>query len=77
VKLGTATVSNSVVLAVSEPEVPLTVTLYCPGATLLEAVKLRLLEYVVGFCEKTAVTPPGSPAMERLTLPLNPFVEFT
>lgn len=39
----------------------------------LFAVNVSMLLLVVGFAEKDAVTPLGRPAMERFTLPANPY----
>jgi hypothetical protein len=51
--------------------------LYCPTATALLAVSVSVLLPVVGFGEKDAVTPLGRPDVVRVTLPVNPFREFT
>ena len=53
------------------------VALYCPAAAELLAVSVSVLAPVVGFGEKDAVTPLGSPEAERVTLPANPFRGFT
>ena len=50
---------------------------YWPTGTALVAVSVSVLFVPVGFGEKDAVTPLGRPEMERLTLPLNPYCEFT
>ena len=47
--------------------------LYCPRLAVLEAIKVRTLDVLVEAGENEAVTPLGSPEMERLTLLLNPF----
>jgi hypothetical protein len=73
VKVGTAIVRLKVVVAVCDPDVPVTVSEYCPGVALLLAFNVRLLPYVVGFVPHDAVTPLGSPVTERLTLPVNPY----
>ncbi len=41
---------------------------------MLEAVNVIELYVVAGFGEKDAVTPEGSPEMERFTLPVKPFI---
>ncbi len=41
------------------------------------AVNVSVLDVVVGFRLKAAVTPLGRPDAARLTLPLNPFAGFT
>jgi hypothetical protein len=53
------------------------VTVYCPSAAVLLAVKVSALDEVVGLREKDAVTPLGRPDTARLTLPVNPYSEFT
>ena len=73
VKLGIPIVIAKVVVAVWLPEVPVTVTLYCPSGAELLAVNVSVLLYpVLGFGEKDAVTPLGKPEAERVTLPVNP-----
>ena len=59
------------------PETPVTVMLYCPGATELLTANVSVLLPVVGFGEKDPVTPDGRPETARLTLPENPFCGFT
>ena len=54
------------------PEVPWTVTAKLPMVAFCVAVSVSTLEVVVGFAEKLAVTPLGSPVTEMLTLPVNP-----
>lgn len=41
------------------------------------AVNVSVLLFVVGFGENDAVTPAGKPETENVTLPLNPFCEYT
>ena len=53
------------------------VALYCPGVAVLLAVSVSVLELVVGFGEKDAVTPLGKPVTARFTLPVNPYCGFT
>ena len=72
VNVGEFTVSETVVEAVSVPEVPLMVTVFVPTATVLLAVKVSVLLLVAGFGEKVAVTPLGSPETDEFTFPLNP-----
>ena len=67
----------TVVLAVSVPEVPVMVTVYCPRVAVLLAVSVSTLEPVVGFVPKDAVTPLGSPVAVRVTLPMNPYEGLT
>jgi hypothetical protein len=71
------TVRLRTVLTVRLPEVPVMVALYCPGAAVLLAVSVSVLEPVAGFGEKEAVTPLGRPVTARFTLPLNPYCAFT
>jgi hypothetical protein len=59
-------------VAVRLPDVPVTVSGYCPMAVELLAVSVKVLFPVVGFGEKDAVTPLGKPETERFTLPVNP-----
>lgn len=75
VKVGAEIVKMRVADAVWLPEVPVMVTLYCPTAAELLAVRIRELLYVVvlGFGKKDAVTPLGRPDAEKVTLPVNPF----
>jgi len=65
------------VLAVRDPEVPVTVTVFVPNAALLLAVNVSVENPVVGFCEKDAVTPLGNPETERFTFPVNPYCGLT
>jgi hypothetical protein len=76
VKFGVAgafTVSASVVVATTLPEVPLMVTVTVPRVALLLAVRVSVLVVVVLVGLNPAVTPLGSPDAARLTLPVNPF----
>lgn len=75
--MGAYTPRVSVVVAVSVTEVPVMVSGYCPTATELDTVSARALLFVVGLVKNEAVTPVGRPAMERFTLPENPYWEFT
>ena len=67
------TVSVTVVVCVRLPDVPVTVTPNVPVVAVLLAVKVSVLALVEGFGLKAAVTPPGKPEADRLTLPVNPF----
>ena len=74
-KLGAAgafTVSETVVVAVKLPEVPVMVTVAVPVVAVLLAVRVRVLVEVVGFVLNAAVTPLGRPDAARVTLPENP-----
>jgi hypothetical protein len=66
-----------VVFAVKEPDVPVIVTVYCPGVAELLAVSVKVLFPVVGLGEKDPVSPLGRPDTVRLTSPLNPYWGFT
>jgi hypothetical protein len=79
-KLGCAgafTVSETVVVCVKAPEVPVIVTVAVPVVAVLLAVRVRTLVDVVGFVPKLAVTPAGRPEAESVTLPVKPPVGFT
>ena len=58
-------------------EVPLIFTVTGPVVALLFAVSVRVLVLVVLDGLKDAVTPPGRPDADRLTLPLKPFCGLT
>ena len=77
VKLGTETVTLRTVLTVREPEVPVTVAVYCPEVAVLLAVRVSVLLPFVGFGAKDAVTPLGRLVAVRFTLPVNPYCGFT
>ena len=72
------TVRLMVVLCVSEPDVPVTVTVLVPVVAVEEAVKVNVdvaLPFaggVTGLVEKAAVTPLGSPAALSVVAELNP-----
>ena len=66
------TVSETVVVAVKLPDVPLMVTVAVPVVAVLLAFRVRVLAEVVGFVPKVAVTPLGKPDAARVTLPENP-----
>ena len=71
-KLGAVTVRLTVVVLVSDPEVPVMVTVTVPAAALALAVNVSVLVVLVGLGLKAAVTPLGRPEAERVTLPLKP-----
>jgi hypothetical protein len=77
VNVGTKIPNVRVVALVWLPYVPVIVSGYCPTAAVLLAVNVSVLFPVVGFGEKEAVTPVGSPDTERFTLPVNPYCGFT
>jgi len=69
------TVREMVVLALSEPEVPVTTTADVPAMAELLVVSVSTLLPEVGFVLNAAVTPPGKPYIPdalRVTLPVNP-----
>lgn len=66
------TVNETVVLAVSVPEVPVMVAVDVPAAAVPLAVSVITVLPVVGLGENEAVTPLGSPDAARVTLPVNP-----
>jgi hypothetical protein len=75
---GGLTVRFSVVVADGTPvALPLIVTVAAPSAAVLLAVSVRVLLPVAGFGLKVAVTPPGRPDAERVTLPVNPPMSLT
>jgi hypothetical protein len=66
------TVSETVVVAVKLPDVPVMVTVAVPVVAVLLAVRVSVLVEVVGFVPNVAVTPVGKPEAESVTLPENP-----
>lgn len=69
--------TETVVEAVSVPEVPLIVTVAVPVAAVLLAVNVSTLEPVAGFVPKLAVTPLGRPVAVSVTLPVKPLAAVT
>ena len=65
--------SATVAVADRLPDVPVTVTLYCPMLAELLAIRVMLLLPVIGFGAKDEITPLGKPDTERVTLPVNPY----
>jgi hypothetical protein len=66
------TVSETVVVAVRLPDVPVMVTVAVPVVAVLLAVRVSVLVDVVGFVPNAAVTPLGKPDAANVTLPENP-----
>src|SRR5581483_11581864 len=66
-----------VVVCVRLPLVPVIVTVAVPVVAVLPAVKVNVLLLVVLDGLNAAVTPPGRPEAERLTLPVKPFNGLT
>jgi hypothetical protein len=71
------TVRVIVVVCVRLPEVPVIVTVDVPVVAVLLAVKVTVLLVVVLPGLNDAVTPPGSPEADKLTLPVKPFTGLT
>jgi hypothetical protein len=71
------TVNEMVVDAVSEPEVPVMVTVDVPAVAELLAVKVTVLELVELAGLNEAVTPLGNPEAANVTLPLNGLISVT
>ena len=67
----------SVVVAVMLPEVPVMVNVLVPPTAEELAVKVSVLVPVVEAGENEAVTPLGSPAIARFTLPAKPYCGVT
>ena len=66
-----------VVVAVSDPEAPVIVTVDVPTVAVELAVNVTTLDPVVGFVPKEAVTPVGSPDAARVILPANGLTSAT
>jgi hypothetical protein len=71
------TVSETVVVAVKLPDVPVIVTVAVPVVAVLLAVSVSVLVEVVGFVPKVAVTPLGKPEAASVTLPEKPPTSVT
>jgi hypothetical protein len=71
------TASVIVVVALSEPEVPVTVMVKAPVVAVLLAVSVSTLVEVAGLVPKAAVTPLGRPEAARVTLPLKGLTSVT
>lgn len=74
---GAFTVRLMVVVWVSDPETPVTVTVAGPVVAVELALSVRTLLDVVGLVPNVAVTPAGNPDAESVTDPVNPFSGFT
>jgi len=70
-------VREIVVVFVKLPDTPVTVTVTVPVAAVLLAVSVNVLLLVVLVGLNVAVTPPGRPAADKLTLLLKPFCALT
>jgi hypothetical protein len=71
------TVSEMVVAFDKLPDVPVMVTVTVPVVAVLLAVSVNVLVLAVLLGLNDAVTPPGSPEADKLTLPLKPFCGVT
>lgn len=71
------TVTVMEVVADSEPEVPVIVTVAVPGVAVVLAVNVIAVELVDEVGLNEAVTPVGRPAAANITLPVNPFESAT
>jgi hypothetical protein len=71
------TVNEIEVLAVVVPEVPVIVMVFVPVAAVELALRVSTLVPLVGFVPNDPVTPVGSPATARFTLPVNPPTSVT
>src|SRR5512147_2326243 len=69
----TITVRAIVVGFARMPDVPVIVTVAVPVVAVPLAVSVNVLAAVAGLGLKDAVTPPGRPDADKLTLPLKPF----
>lgn len=67
------TVSETVVVALTLPDVPVTVTVAGPVVAVLLALNVSVLLPVAGLGLNDAVTPFGSADVLKATLPPNPF----
>src|SRR5579863_3526135 len=73
VNVGENTPSASVVVAVCDPEVPVMVMVDCPRGAVELAVRVIVLEPVVGLGANDAVTPAGRPEAASVTFPVKPY----
>jgi len=69
---GERIVMGSWLVAESEPDVPVMVAVAAPSCAELAAVRVRTLPMADEAGFQLEVTPEGKPAMEKLTLPVNP-----
>lgn len=71
-KVGTNTPSANVVVFVSDPDVPVMVTILVPNGAVLLAVSASTVYPFVGLGANDAVSPIGSPETARFTMPVKP-----
>ena len=69
--------SETVVVCVRAPEVPVMVTVTVPVAAAADAERVNALVVAVEVGLKEALTPPGKPDAERVTFPEKPLKEVT
>jgi hypothetical protein len=67
----------TVVVLIKPTTEAVTVTVTVPVAAVLPAVSVNVLVLAVLLGLKDAVTPPGKPDADKLTLPLKPFCGVT
>ena len=60
-------------MVVKLPDVPVMVSVKAPVAAVPLADRVKRLLAVAGFVPNAALTPPGNPDADKVTLPLNPF----
>lgn len=77
VNVGMKMPKGNVVVLVSCPEVPVTVTVDAPTGTALPAASTSSTAPFAGFGENEAVTPFGSPEAVRVTFPVKPYSSNT
>lgn len=65
------------VVAVNVPDVPVMLMFEVPAVAVLLAVRVNILDPVVGLGVNTALTPLGSPDAASVTLPANPPMSVT
>ena len=75
--MGEVTVRLTVVVLVKPATEPVMVTVTVPVAAVLVAANVRVLVLAVLLGLNDAVTPPGRPDADKLTLLLNPFSGVT
>jgi len=71
------TVSEIVVVALNDPEIPVMVTVDVPTVAVELAVNVSTLVDVAGLVPNAAVTPDGNPVAARVTLPVNGLTSVT
>jgi hypothetical protein len=71
-KAGTGTVSGKFVVSVILPAAPVMEIVWLPGGVALLAVRVSRVDNDVGLAVHEAVTPAGSPLIDRFTGPANP-----